>query len=164
MSLASVDHELITHALCLGLNYKSPTFKADLAKATDNHPINVYFDNIGGDTLDTMLAYMAMNGRVALCGAISMYNNSSSGTTTLLKNFAQIITMRLTLRGFVVHDFANDEAKRERFMQAMLDSNIINAGSKSEDTIVTGGVEDIPKIWLSLFTGANQGKLITKLE
>lgn len=151
----------VTDSIPLGLNYKSPTFDADLEKATEDKLIDVFYDNVGGELLDTMLSYMAMNGRVALCGAISIYNSSSA---TLLKNFPQLITMRLNLRGFVVHDFSNDEAKREQFMQAMLGSNIITAEDGIQDTIMTGTVEDIPKIWLRLFDGGNQGKLITKLE
>lgn len=151
----------LTHFVsCPGLNYKSPTFKSDLAKVTEVSPIDVYFDNVGGEMLDTMLSRMAMNGRVALCGAISTYNSAAGGC--LLKNYAQIITMRLTLRGFVVHDFANEEAKREEFMQAMLGSNVLDGGT--QDTIVSGAIEDIPKIWLRLFDGDNQGKLITKLD
>ena len=111
--------------------------------------------------LDTMLGHMAMNGRVAICGAISLYNGDS---TCLLKNFYQLPTMRLTLRGFVVHDFSNVEAKREEFMQAILGSNIITADEETQDTIIAGAVEDIPRIWLRLFEGGNQGKLITKLN
>ncbi|KAK5056229.1 hypothetical protein LTR84_012782 [Exophiala bonariae] len=145
----------------LCLNYKSPTFGDDLAKATEDKLIDVFFDNVGGEMLDSMLSYMAMYGRVALCGAISIYNSSSA---TLLKNFPQLITMRLNLRGFVVHDFSNDEAKREQFIQAMLESDILTANDGIQDTVVTGIVEDIPKIWLRLFDGGNQGKLITKLE
>jgi NADPH-dependent curcumin reductase CurA len=63
-----------------------------------------------------------------------------------------------------VHDFANAEAKREEFMQAMLGSNIITADEETQDTIIAGAIEDVPRIWLRLFNGANQGKLITKLE
>lgn len=159
--LLHVDHEEINNAVCLGLNYKSPTFKADLAEVTEDSPIDVYFDNVGGEMLDTMLTRMAMNGRVALCGAISTYNSTS---TCLLRNYAQLITMRLTLRGFVVHDFSNDEAKRGKFMQAMLGSNINTADMETQDTIIAGAVEDIPRIWLRLFNGGNQGKLITKLD
>ena len=111
--------------------------------------------------LDLMLAHMAMNGRVALCGAISTYNSS---TACLLKNYAQLITMRLSLRGFVVHDFSNTEAKREEFMQAILGSNIIRPDEEIQDTIVAGAIEDVPKIWLRLFKGGNRGKLITKIH
>ena len=146
----------------IGLNYKSPTFRSDLTNATKYSPIEVFFDNVGGEMLDLMLAHMAMHGRVALCGAISMYNSGS--TTCVLKNYAQLITMRLSLRGFVVHDFSNIEARREEFMQTILGSNIITADEESQDTIVEGAIEDVPKIWLKLFEGGNKGKLITKLH
>ena len=111
--------------------------------------------------LDLMLAHMAMHGRVALCGAISTYNSS---TTCILKNYLQLLTMRLSLRGFAVHDFSNVEAKREEFMQAILGSNIIIAEQGGQDTVMAGSIEDIPKIWLRLFKGGNKGKLITELH
>ena len=143
-------------------------FEADLAKTTKDGLIDVYFDNVGGELLDRMLGHMAMHGRVAACGAISSYNASDSGgAAVLFTNYAQIITMRLALRGFVVHDFANDAAKRERFTQAMLDSGILfkmRDEADTPDTVVVGSVKNIPMIWLRLFEGANRGKLITKLE
>lgn len=112
--------------------------------------------------LDTVIPHLAMHGRVALCGAISIYN--SPDPALVLKNYTQLITMRLSLRGFVVHDFANDEAKREEFVRAMLGSDVLTAAEETQDTIVDGAVDDIPKVWLRLFEGANLGKLITKLE
>jgi NADPH-dependent curcumin reductase CurA len=136
-----------------------------LEEATKDSPIDVYFDNIGGEILDRMLGHMAMNGRVALCGAISAYNGGSGARGCFLTNFFQIISMRLTLHGFVVHDFANNEDKRAEFMQAILGSDILTTTDAAviQGTVVAGTVEDIPKIWLRLFEGANQGKLITKL-
>ena len=151
-----------------GLNYNTPTFEADLTKTTKDGLIDVYFDNVGGEMLDKMLGHMAMYGRVALCGAISSYNASDSGAgAVLFTNYPQMITMRLALRGFVVHDFANDNAKRERFTQAILGSDILSGmadATDTPDTVVAGLVEDIPKIWLRLFEGRNRGKLITKLQ
>ena len=80
-----------------------------------------------------------------------------------LTNYAQTITMRLTLRGFVVHDFANDEKKRSQFRRDMLSSGILES-MKGQDTVVPASVEEIPKVWLGLFEGVNRGKLITKLH
>ena len=159
--LPHVDREKMPNAACLGLNYKSPTFKADLAKIADERPIDVFFDNVGGEILDLALPHMVTHGRIAICGAISAYNDDG---VVQLKNYFQIIALRLALRGFSVHDFANDEVKREEFMQAMLGSDILTADGGLQDTIASGRFEDIPRIWLRLFEGSNQGKLITKLE
>ena len=142
-----------------GLNYKSPTFSTDLASLTRDKLIDVYFDNVGGSMLDTVLGHMAMHGRVALCGAISSYN-ATSNPGVLFTHYAQMITMRLALKGFVVHDVAGDEAWRERFTEKILGSELLGG---VEDTVVEGGVEDIPRVWLGLFEGSNKGKLITKL-
>lgn len=64
------------------LNYKAPTFKADLERETDDF-VEVYFgerlfilglqamvlmiiDNVGGDILDTMFTRMKVHGRIAV--------------------------------------------------------------------------------------------------
>ena len=82
------------------LNYKSSSFAADLKKATPDFA-NVYFDNVGGEILDLMLTRMAKHGRVAACGAISNYNSSGDAITGL-KNWFEVITMRIKLEGFIV--------------------------------------------------------------
>jgi NADPH-dependent curcumin reductase CurA len=84
---------------------KSSSFKEDLKKATlgpDNYA-NVYFDNVGGEILDFMLTRMAKFGRVSCCGAISNYN-SSGDTMVGVKNWFEVITMRLMCKGFIVLD------------------------------------------------------------
>lgn len=84
---------------------KSPSFKEDLKKATPGPDgfANVYFDNVGGDILDFMLTRMAKFGRVSCCGAISNYN-ASGETMVGVKNWFEIISMRLMCKGFIVLD------------------------------------------------------------
>jgi NADPH-dependent curcumin reductase CurA len=84
---------------------KSDSFKQDLEKALPSPDgfANVYFDNVGGEILDLMLTRMAKFGRVSCCGAISNYN-SSEGNLTGVKNWFEIISMRLKCQGFIVLD------------------------------------------------------------
>ena len=88
------------------LNYKSSSFADDLAKALPGPDgyANVYFDNVGGEILDLMLTRMALHGRVAACGAISNYNNAPERTTGI-KNWFQVISMRIQILGFIIFDF-----------------------------------------------------------
>jgi len=145
------------------LNYKSSSFAEDLKKETPGPDgfANVYFDNVGGEILDLMLSRMARHGRVAACGAISNYNNSKERTTGL-KNWFEIISMRIQVRGFIVIDYMSrfPEA-REIFTKALGEGKLKVEGGEH---IVKGGFEDIPKIWMHLFEGANQGKLVTALQ
>ena len=70
--------------------------------------------------------------------------------------------MRLTCQGFIVLDFLKDFPKAmEIFKQALADGKLqIDEG----ETIVPTKFEDVPKTWLKLFDGSNQGKLITQIQ
>jgi len=153
--------ESIGADLCL--NYKSDSFKQDLEKALPGPDgfANVYFDNVGGEITDLMLTRMQKFGRVACCGAISNYNNSASNLTGI-KNWFEIIIMRLKCQGFIVLDYPEKFGEaREIFTNAIKDGKLkIDEG----EHVVSGGFEDIPKTWMKLFSGANTGKLVTAVQ
>ena len=143
------------------LNYKKETFKKDLVKVTEGY-VDVYFDNVGGEILDLMLRRMARNGRVAACGAISAYNKSVPDG---LKNFAEVISMRIEIKGFIVLDFLA-QGKGPAVLQELVDA--VQAGTitinDQHETIVSTDFDHVPETWMKLFQGANTGKLITKLD
>ena len=142
------------------LNYKAQDFEQKLIAATEGY-VEVYFDNVGGTILDLMLTRMKKNGRIAACGAVSDYNKSE---WTGLKNWFEIISNRIEIKGFIIMDFLatgkGPEATGE-LIQAWKDGKL-QVGAANE-TVVGTKFEDIPKTWMGLFHGANTGKLITKL-
>ena len=144
----------------LCVNYKNPDFKKQLRTATDGF-VDVYFDNVGGPILDLMLTRMKKHGRIAACGAITDYNSSNP---TGLKNWFEIISNRIEIRGFIIFDFIatgkGPEAVKE-MVQAWKDGKI-QVGNDNE-TVVETKFEDIPKTWVKLFEGSNTGKLVTQL-
>jgi len=141
------------------LNYKSKTFKEDLIKATDGF-VDVYYDNVGGEILDMMLGRLKKHGVSIACGSIASYN---SGEPTVLKNYFQVITMRLSIRGFIVSDYIPKFPETiEIYIQALKDGKLKISNEQSEQVIDTK-FEDVPKTWLKLFDGGNTGKLITKI-
>lgn len=143
------------------LNYKSASFAADLKKATPDFA-DVYFDNVGGEILDLMLTRMAKHGRIAACGAISNYNSAGDALTGL-KNWFEVISMRIEIKGFIVMDFMNKWGEAlELFKKAVTDGKL-TVGDEAEH-IVEADFEEIPKVWMGLFEGANQGKLLTKIK
>lgn len=74
-----------------------------------------------------------------------------------------IVMMRLSVRGFIVTDFLSKARETiEMFVQAVKDGKL-KIGDEIESVVPTK-FEDIPKTWLKLFEGANQGKLVTKIE
>lgn len=143
------------------LNYKSSTFAADLKKATPDFA-NVYFDNVGGEILDLMLTRMARNGRVAACGAISNYNSSGDAITGL-KNWFEVVSMRIEIKGFIVMDFADKWAEGIELFKKAVSEGKLTVGDEGEH-IVEASFDEIPKTWMGLFEGANQGKLLTKIK
>ena len=142
------------------LNYKKPSFKDDLIKATDGY-VEVYFDNVGGEILDLMWTRMKKGGRIAACGAITDYNRSEKSG---LKNWYEVISNRIEIKGFIIFDFLasgkGPEAIKELVTAAK--EGRIKVGEENE-TVVDAKFEDIPKTWMLVFEGANTGKLVTRL-
>lgn len=142
---------------------KKSSFADDLAKTLPGPDgwANVYFDNVGGEILDLMLTRMAKHGRIACCGAISNYNTDSSRIPGI-KNWFEVISMRLNCKGFIVLDYMNEFPQaREVFRKALADGKL---KIDEAEHIVKASFEDIPKTWMALFEGANQGKLVTALQ
>jgi NADPH-dependent curcumin reductase CurA len=142
------------------VNYKKPDWQEQLAKATDGF-VDVYFDNVGGEQLDFMLTRLKRNGRISACGAISDYN---SGDKVGIKNWSQIITQRLFIKGFIVMDYLGDggAAKMSGILADAAKAGKISLGDNSE-TVVPTKFEEIPNTWIKLFSGANTGKLVTHI-
>ena len=74
-----------------------------------------------------------------------------------------VVMMRLSIRGFIVTDFLGKARETiQMFVQAVKDGKL-KIGDEQE-SVVSTKFEDIPKTWLKLFEGGNQGKLVTKIE
>jgi NADPH-dependent curcumin reductase CurA len=131
----------------------------DVAKALRTHcprGVNVYFDNVGGDILDAVLAQLALRGRIALCGAISQYN--TTGPIRGPSNYLSLLINRGTMKGFIVFDFADRYAEAIREMAGWIAAGKL----KSREDIVEG-LETFPETFLKLFKGENTGKLMLKV-
>lgn len=138
------------------VDYKAGDTRKNLRTHCPNG-VDVYFDNVGGDILDLVLAVLRRHARVVICGAISQYNN-----TTPVKgpsNYLSLLVNRARMEGMVVFDYV------DRFPQAARDiAAWIAAGKlKSREDIVEG-LETFPETLLKLFSGENFGKLILKVE
>jgi NADPH-dependent curcumin reductase CurA len=118
--------------------------------------VNIYFDNVGGDILDIVLARLTLHARVVICGAISQYNN-----TTPVKapsNYLSLLVNRARMEGMVVFDYA------DRFPQARRDiAAWIAAGKLKSREDVVEGLQTFPETLLKLFNGENFGKLVLKV-
>ncbi|KAL8760791.1 MAG: hypothetical protein Q9184_003050 [Pyrenodesmia sp. 2 TL-2023] len=142
------------------LDYKAPNFKDDLIKATDGY-VEVYYDNVGGEILDLMLTRMkSRHGRIAACGAIAEYNKSDGSG---IKNWYEVISNRIEIKGFIVFDFAPKfKEATEQLVEATKEGKI--KSDSSNETVVETDFERVPEVWMKLFEGGNKGKLVTKLK
>jgi len=144
-----------TAKLDAAIDYKNE----DVAQRLDQEfpdGIELFFDNVGGDILDAALARMANHGRITMCGAISGYNEKELPAGP--KNIRQIVTRRLTVRGFILLDHLKDAPK------AMADLGRWAAEGRivvEED--VQQGFENTPKTFLRLFQGKNLGKQLLQI-
>ena len=143
------------------VDYKATNFKEQLWKATEGF-VEVYFDNVGGEILDTMLKRIKRYGRIAACGSVATYNDPES---LRLKNWFEVIANRIEIKGFIVLD-AFFQGKGPAIIGAL--RNGVKDGkiklTEEGETIVPTKFEDVPKTWTSLFEGGNQGKLVTELK
>jgi len=139
----------------VAFNYKAgPVAKQLFAAAPEG--IDVYFDNVGGDHLQAALHALKVHGRVALCGAISMYNNTEPAPGP--NNLSLAIGKRLNMRGFIVSDHVDMRADFIREVGGWLADGTI----KAEETVMSG-IESAGDAFIGLLTGANTGKMIVEL-
>ena len=138
------------------VDYKSTDFKRELRAALPGG-IDVFFDNVGGDVFEACLFAMNNFGRIACCGAVSQYDgepprHGPRGIPGL------IVTKRLTLRGFVVMDFADQNDKALADLQAWVASGQI----KVQEDIIEG-LENLPNALIGLLAGENRGKRMVRV-
>lgn len=139
------------------VNYRSGTFAEDLERATPGE-VDLYFDNVGGPVLDVVLTRMKKFGRIAVCGAVSTYD---SAEPMQLRNWFEVINGRYTIRGFFMFDYMDKvPAALEELIAAGAEGKLVLDGV---ETIVEVGIEKQPETFMRLFSGENQGKLLTKL-
>lgn len=119
--------------------------------------IDVYIDLVGGSHLEAAIGSLRVGGRIALVGAISSANTSRQPAGP--SNLPHAITNRLTLRGMIVSDHFDRFADYIPRAAAWLADGTLHA----EYTVVDG-LERAPEAFLSLFRGANTGKLLVRLD
>jgi NADPH-dependent curcumin reductase CurA len=131
---------------------------AEQLKAACPKGIDIYYENVGGEILDTVLTQMNRFGRIPVCGLISAY--SATELPPGPRNFRSILVNRLRVQGFIVFDFA------ERYGEALseLSQWYRDGRLRFREDIRAGGIDAYPDVLNLLFTGGNVGKLVLKVE
>ncbi len=138
------------------IDYKAGGLTAALKEAAPKG-IDVYFDNVGGDILEACLFRMNQNGRIACCGAVSQYDGAPPrhgprGIPGL------IVTKRLTMKGFILYDFAS-------LRQTALDDlqSWVERGQLKVPEDIIDGIENTPAALIGLLAGENIGKRMVRV-
>jgi NADPH-dependent curcumin reductase CurA len=136
------------------VDYKSKDLREALKQACPDG-IAVYFDNVGGEILDTALARMKLFGRVVVCGTISDYNATDPYR---VRNWRAILVNRLKVQGMIVFDW------KERYGEALKALAGYHAAGrlKTRESVVEG-LANAPQGLIALLKGGNFGKQLVKL-
>jgi NADPH:quinone reductase len=138
------------------INYKTTPDMKEAIKNACPDGVDIYFDNVGGEISDAVLANINKYARIPICGAISLYNETKAPIGPRIQPL--ILTRSALMRGFIVSDFS------DKFPVAIkqLASWLKEAKLTYSETIVEG-FDQIPQAFLGLFDGKNEGKMIVKI-
>jgi NADPH-dependent curcumin reductase CurA len=136
------------------IDYKNDELLPALREKCPNR-VDVFFDNVGGEVLDAVLARLARHSRVAICGAVSQYNESTMRGPS---NYMALLVRRARMEGFVVFDYAARYAEAAREMGGWMAEGKLRGAEH-----VVDGIETFPETLNMLFRGENTGKLILRV-
>jgi len=137
------------------IDYKNSNVHEELFKAAPNG-IDIYFDNVGGPLLETVLFLININARVMLCGGISGYNATEPQPGP--RNILNLVVQRATMQGFLVLDYL---PKSHEAVEKL--AGLVMEGKIKHLEDIQEGLENCPQTLNRLFTGENFGKQMLKL-
>ncbi|TMW90910.1 hypothetical protein EJD97_015052 [Solanum chilense] len=155
-SKEKVDRLKSTFGFDGAFNYKE---EQDLDAALKKYfpdGIDIYFENVGGKMLDAVLLNMKIHGRIAVCGMISQY---SLEQTEGVHNLFCLISKRIRMEGFLVHDYYHLYPK---YLDMIIPQ--IKAGKVVYVEDVAEGLESAPSALVGLFSGRNIGKQVVMVS
>ncbi len=136
------------------IDYKAGNLYRDLRETCPNG-VDIYFENVGGEILDTLFRVMRPFSRIIVCGMISEYNATESYG---VKNFRAILVNRITVRGMIVFDWLDRYAEANTAL-----AGYVAQGKLKYRESVLEGIEAAPKGLVELLKGRNFGKQLVKL-
>lgn len=139
------------------INYRGcDDLDAEIARAFPDG-IDLYFDNVGGVTLDTVLPRMKAFGRIPVCGMIANYNHQTEPYA--LRNMWQVLVNRITMRGFLAYEAADMIHEAEDALTGWVRSGDLIATEN-----VATGLEATPDAFIRLMSGETTGKTLVRLD
>jgi NADPH-dependent curcumin reductase CurA len=139
------------------VDHRADDWREQLKAATPDG-IDVDFENVGGEIMDAIFNRLNLHARIALCGLISGYNDSSAASGPR-ETFGNLLVKRATLQGFIILDHYDKLAR----VSAQLAEWIADRSLEPLETVVEG-FEQLPSAINMLFDGANVGKLVVRVS
>lgn len=136
-------------------NYKAGSV-IDQLKVAAPDGIDVYFDNVGGESLEAALSALRVHGRIIACGGISGYNEEKPKPGPA--NLFNMTTKRLTMKGLIASDWLDRQSEFEKEV-----SGHFQAGRLKSLETVMDGIDQAVAAFIGLFDGKNVGKMIVRL-
>jgi NADPH-dependent curcumin reductase len=140
------------------VDHRDPDLAAKL-KAVCPKGIDVYFENVGGAVFEAVFPLLNAFARIPVCGLIAQYNATEAPVpkwaASMMRN---VLTKRLTIRGFIVSDLA---ARHADFLRDM--SGWVREGKVKHREFVTEGLDSAPEAFMGLLRGANFGKQLVRV-
>ncbi|HEX4207141.1 MAG TPA: NADP-dependent oxidoreductase [Ktedonobacteraceae bacterium] len=136
------------------VDYKAGHLREDLASATPDG-IDVYFENVGGEILETVATRLNTFARIPLCGMVSQYNETNPQG---FRHFGALLTNRAKAQGFIVSDHTDlwPQAQKEL-------GELAASGKLKYRESVAQGLENAPRAFIGLLKGENFGKQLVKI-
>ena len=137
------------------INYKTENVEARLKELCPGG-IDIYFDNVGGEMLDTVLGQIAFGARVVLCGGTSQYNNDLNWYGP--KNYFNLVYKQASMAGYFVSNFAHryDEALSRL-------STLLRVGEMTYAEDILQGIDNVPNALIRILKGDNFGVPLIRL-
>jgi NADPH-dependent curcumin reductase len=141
------------------IDHRAPGL-AETLQAACPRGIDVYFENVGGAVWEAVFPLLNDFARVPVCGLIAHYNDTAppAGPNLAPQLMRAVLTKRLTIRGFIVRDFAAQAADFERDVAQWLREGKI----KYREDVVEG-LQNAPQAFIGLLQGKNFGKLLVRV-
>ncbi len=137
------------------INYKTTAnLKAAIAELCPNG-VDIYFDNVGGEISDAVVANINFHARIPLCGQISLYNSTEQPVGPRLQ--PMLLTRSVLMQGFIVSNYQSRFPEGRQYLAQWIKEEKL----KFTETIIKG-FNQLPAALLGLFKGENTGKMIVE--
>lgn len=136
------------------INYKERRDLSAAIRESCPEGVDIYFDNVGGATLDAAIENMNQGGRIVISGLISEYNRAEP---VGIRNTLDFITKRLRMEGFVVLDYVREFAAAQSELVKWIDADELIFREEIID-----GLENAPMAYRELFTGNSFGRRLIR--